>query len=67
MKPHKMWGFIRDPNGLTFRLYITAKYLGRNINFFASFERKKYLKKLPSMQRVKEFEQSQSFIQEQVA
>ena len=33
--------------------YISAKYLGGNIDFFASFERKKYLKKLPSMQRVK--------------
>ena len=25
MKPHKMWGFIWDPNCLTFRLYISKK------------------------------------------
>jgi len=25
MKPHKMWGFIWDPNCLTFRLYIIKK------------------------------------------
>ena len=51
MKPHKMWGFIWDPNCLTFRLYI-SKTFGRKQWFFASFDRKKYLKKLPSMQRV---------------
>ena len=54
MKPHKMWGFIWDPNCLTFRLYI-SKIFGRKHWFFASFERKKYLKKLPSMQRVNSF------------
>ena len=52
MKPHKMWGFIWDPNCLTFRLYI-SKIFGRKHWFFASFERTKYLKKLPSMQIVK--------------
>ena len=36
--PSALWGFILDPNCLTFR--------------FENFERKKYLKKLPSMQRV---------------
>jgi len=34
------------------RLYISKK-LGGNNEFFENFERKKYLKKLPSMQRVK--------------
>ena len=52
MKLHKMWGFIWDPNCLTFRLYISKIFM-RKQWFFASFERKKYLKKLPSMQRVK--------------
>ena len=50
MKPHNMWGFIWDPNCLTFRLNI-SKLFGRKQWFVASFERKKYLKKLPSMQR----------------
>ena len=49
MKPHKMWGFIWDPNCLTFRLYI-SKTVGGNNEFFENFERSKYLKKLPSMQ-----------------
>ena len=53
MKPHKMWGFVWDPNCLTFRLYI-SKIFGRKHCFFASFERNKYLKKLPSMQRDKQ-------------
>ena len=52
MKPHKMWGFVWDPNCLTFRLYISKKKMGGNKDLFAKFERKKYLKKLPSMQRV---------------
>ena len=54
MKPHKTWGFNWDPNCLTFRLYI-SKIFGRKLWLFASFERKKYLKKLPSMQRVKPY------------
>ena len=55
MKPHKMWGFIWDPNCLTFRLYIyiSAKKMGGINEVFENFERNKYLKKLPSMQRVK--------------
>ena len=52
MKPHKMWGFIWDPNCLTYGLYI-SKIFERKQWFVASFERTKYLKKLPSMQRVK--------------
>ena len=52
MKPHKMWGFIWDPNCLTFRLYISKKN-GWKQWIFLNFERNKYLKKLPSMQRVK--------------
>ena len=54
MKPHKMWGFIWDPNCLTFRLYISKK-MGGNNECFENFERNKYLKKLPSMQRVNQF------------
>ena len=53
MKPHKMWGFIWDPYCLTFRLYISIKKMGGNNEFFENFERNKYLKKLPSMERVK--------------
>ena len=53
MKPHKMWGFIWDPNYLTFRLYIGKKY-GRKWRFFANFEEKIFENKMiPSMQRVK--------------
>jgi len=37
---------------LTFRLYISKK-MGGNNEFFENFERNKYLKKLPSTQRVK--------------
>ena len=48
-----MWGFIWDPNCLTFRLYISKKKMGGNNEFFENFERNKYLKKLHSMQRVK--------------
>ena len=51
MKPHKMWGFIWDPNCLTFRLYISKK-MGGNNDFFWKFWKNKYLKKLPSMQRL---------------
>ena len=50
MKPHKTWGFISDPNCLSFRLYISKK-MGGNYEFFENFERNKYLKKIPSMQR----------------
>jgi len=35
---------------LTFRLY-SSKKMGGNNEFFEIFERNKYLKKLPSMQR----------------
>ena len=44
-------GFLWDPNCLTFRLYISKK-MGGNNDFIFNFERNKYLKKLPSMQRV---------------
>ena len=39
-----------------FRLYISKK-MGGNNDFFENFETNKYLKKLPSMQRVKQPEQ----------
>ena len=54
MKPHKIRGFIWDPNCLTFRLYISKK-MGGNNEFFENLEKNKYLKKLPSMQRVNIF------------
>ena len=50
MKPHKMWGFIWDPNYLTFRLYIGIKNWFET-KIFCKFWRKKSLKKWPSMQR----------------
>ena len=61
MKPHKMWGFIWDPNCLKFRLYI-SKIFGRKQWLFAYFKRKKYLKKLPSMQRVNAKRQQGSYL-----
>ena len=45
MKPHKMWGFIWDPNCLTFRLYISKIFATKHW-FFASFERKKIFEKI---------------------
>ena len=45
-----MWGFIWDPNYLTFRLYIGIN-IWLETKIFCKFWRKKYLKKLPSMQR----------------
>ena len=46
MKPHKMWGFIWDPNCLTFRLYYISKKIGWKHIFLANFEEKIYLKKI---------------------
>ena len=51
MKPHKMWGFIWDPNCLTFRLYISKKNVWKQW-FFWNFWKKQIFEKLPSMQRV---------------
>ena len=36
--------------------YISAKKMGGNNEFFENFERNKYLKKSPSMQRVKAYQ-----------
>ena len=68
MKPHKMWGFIWEQFGSRWSPtkcgasseiqiiwhsdYISAKYLGGNNDLLHPLKEKKYLKKLPSMQRV---------------
>ena len=54
MKPHKVWGFIWDPNCLTFRLYISKKNRWKQWIFW-NFWKKQIFEKLPSMQRVKAF------------
>ena len=40
MKPHKMWGFIWDPNCLTFGLYISKKKWVETINFLKILKEK---------------------------
>ena len=44
MSRHKMWGLFWDPNGLTFRLYI-SKCFGWKQQIFANFGRSNWKKK----------------------
>ena len=48
MKPHKTWGFIWDPNCLTFRLYMSKDILWKQW-IFANYGWKIIWKNLPSM------------------
>ena len=52
MKPHKMWGFIWDPNCLTFRLF-SAKHLGGNNDFLHLLKERNIWKNYPACKELR--------------
>ena len=55
MKPHKMWGFIWDPNCLTFRLNIIKKKWVETMNFLKILKETNIWKNYPACKELNMF------------